>query len=103
MGRSSFRGTLHLSKMGRRAVRWSRPLEGTPQTVTSRREADGWYVCFSCADVPVEPRPLTRQETGIDVGLESFATLATGRQVATPRSFRVAARNLTRAQRRVRR
>ena len=48
-------GFLVLSKIGRVAVRWSRPIEGTPKTVTISREADGWYVCFSCADVPVQP------------------------------------------------
>jgi len=46
-------GFLVLSKIGRVAVRWSRPIEGTPKTVTLSREADGWYVCFSCAAVPV--------------------------------------------------
>ena len=35
---------LVLSKIGRIAVRWSRPLVGTPKTVTISREADGWYV-----------------------------------------------------------
>ncbi len=35
-------GFLVLSKIGRFAVRWSRPLEGTPRTVTISREADGW-------------------------------------------------------------
>jgi putative transposase len=65
-------GFLVLSKIGRVAMRWSRSLEGTPKTVTISREADGWYVCFSCADVPVQPLPLTSQETGIDLGLESF-------------------------------
>jgi hypothetical protein len=34
-------GCLVLSKIGRLAVRWSRPLEGTPKTVTISREADG--------------------------------------------------------------
>jgi putative transposase len=34
-------GFLVLSKIGRIAVRWSRPLEGTPKTVTIRREAAG--------------------------------------------------------------
>ena len=48
-------GFLVLSKIGRIAVRWSRPLEGTPKTVTISKEADGWYVCFSCADVPMQP------------------------------------------------
>ena len=95
------KGCLILSKIGRLAMRWSRPLEGTPKTVTIRREADGWYVCFSCADVPAQPLPLTGQKTGIDLGLESFATLADGSQIANPRIFRVAELNLKRAQRRV--
>jgi putative transposase len=94
-------GFLVLSKIGRIAMRWSRPLEGTPKTVTIRREADGWYVTFSCADVPIQPLPLTGQDTGIDLGLESFATLADGSQIANPRIFRVAELNLKRAQRRV--
>jgi putative transposase len=33
---------LSLSKIGRMALRWSRPLEGTPKTVTISQEADGW-------------------------------------------------------------
>jgi putative transposase len=33
---------LVLAKIGRRAVRWSRPLDGTPKTVPISREADGW-------------------------------------------------------------
>src|SRR5258707_4899657 len=94
-------GCLVLSKIGRIAVRWSRPLEGTPKTVTLSKEADGWYVCISCAEVLVTPLAPTGQDTGIDLGLESFATLADGSQIANPRIFRVAEMNLKRAQRRV--
>jgi putative transposase len=94
-------GFLVLSKIGRIALRWSRPIEGMPKTVTISREADGWYATISCADVPVKPQPLTGQETGIDLGLESFATLADGTQIANPRIFCVAERHLRRAQRRV--
>ena len=56
-------------------------MAGTPKTVTISRAADGWYVGISCADVPEEPLPLTGQETGIDLGLESFATLADGTMI----------------------
>jgi putative transposase len=94
-------GFLVLSKIGRLAVRWSRAIEGTPKTVTVSREADGWYACFSCEGVPIQPLPLAGQETGIDLGLESFATLADGSQIANPRILRLAERNLKRAQRRV--
>jgi putative transposase len=94
-------GALVLSKIGRISVHWSRPLEGTPKTVTLSREADGWYVAISCVDVPMQPLPLTGQETGIDLGLASFATLADGRQIANPRVFQLAQMRLRRAQRRV--
>jgi putative transposase len=35
-------GFLVLSKIGRSGVRWSRPIAGTPKTVTISHEADGW-------------------------------------------------------------
>ncbi len=62
---------------------------------------DGWYVAISCADVPVHPLPSTGQETGIDLGLESFATLATGQRICTPAYYRKAEAYLRRCQRRV--
>jgi putative transposase len=94
-------GFLVLSKIGRIAVRWSRPIEGAPKTVTVSREADGWYVCFSCADVPAQPLPSTGQETGIDLGIEAFATLSTGARIFNPGWYRKAERALKTAQRRV--
>jgi putative transposase len=94
-------GFLILSKIGRIAVRWSRPIEGTPKTVTICREADGWYVCFSCMDVPVQPLLATGQETGIDLGIEAFATLSTGTRIFNPGWYRKAERALKTAQRRV--
>jgi putative transposase len=77
-------GVLVLAKIGHVAVRWSRPLEGTPKMVMVSREADGWYACFSCAQVPIKPLPLTGEDTGIDLGLEAFATLADGSQSPPP-------------------
>jgi putative transposase len=94
-------GLLVLAKIGQIAIRWSRPIEGTPKTVTVCREADGWYVAISCAEVPTRPLPLTGEQTGIDLGPESFATLANGSQMAHPRIFREAERHLRCAQRRV--
>jgi putative transposase len=94
-------GFLVLSKMGRIAVRWSRPMKGTPKTVTISKEADGWYVCFSCADVPVQPLPATAQETGIDLGIEAFATLSDGARIFSPGWYRRTERALKTAQRRV--
>jgi putative transposase len=94
-------GFLVLSKIGRIAVRWSRPLKGTPKTVTVSLEIDGWYVCFSCADVPVQPLSSTSQETGVDLGLEAFATLSDGTRIFNPGWHRKAERALKAAQRRI--
>jgi putative transposase len=94
-------GLLVLSKIGRVVMRWSRPIEGTPKTVTISREADGWYASISCADVPVEPLPPTGQETGIDLGIEAFATYSDGTRVLHPGWYRKAERALKTAQRRV--
>jgi putative transposase len=94
-------GFLVLSKIGRVAVRWSRPLEGTSKTVTVSKEADGWYVCFSSADVPIRPLPYTGLETGVDLGIEAFATLSDGTRIFSPGWYRKAERALKTAQRRV--
>jgi putative transposase len=94
-------GYLVLSKIGRIAVHWSRPIQGTIKTVTISKESDGWYACFSCAAVPTQPLLPTGQETGIDLGLEAFATLADGEVVENPRHYHKAERELAKAQRRV--
>jgi putative transposase len=94
-------GFLILSKIGRIAVRWSRPLEGTPKTVTISREADGWYASFSCVDVSIRSLPATGQETGIDLGIEAFVTLSNGTRIFSPGWYRKTERALKTAQRRV--
>ena len=94
-------GFLVLSKIGRIAVRWSRPVEGTPKTVTISREVDGWYVCYlvcGCANTAIAA---TGQETGIDLGMEAFATLSDGTRIFHPGWYRKAERALKTAQRRV--
>jgi putative transposase len=94
-------GFLVLSKIGRISVRWSRPLDGTPKTVTISQEADGWYVAFSCAEVPTQSLPRTGRETGIDVGLKVFLITSEGDAVENPRHHRKAEKRLKKAQRRV--
>ena len=78
-------GAVVVSKIGRLGVRWSRPIGGTITTGTISKEADGWSVCFSCAEVPVEPLPRTGKETGIDGGLKVLLITADGDSVKNPR------------------
>jgi putative transposase len=94
-------GDLILSKIGRMAVRWSRPVAGTIKTVTLSREADGWYMSCSCAEVSTQPVPLTGRETGIDVGLAVFLITAEGAVVANPHHRRTAEQGLKKAQQHV--
>jgi putative transposase len=92
---------LSRSKIGRIPLRLHRPLAGTPKTVTISHEADGWYVCISCAEVPAHPLPPTGGETGIDVGLKAFLVTADGVFVENPRYHRKSERYLAKCQQRV--
>jgi len=97
-------GVLSLSKIGRICVRLHRPLEGIPKTVMISRQADGWYVCISCAKVATAPLPRTGRETGIDLGLKVFLITADGQAgevIENPRHYRKAEQQLAKAQRRV--
>lgn len=94
-------GRLYLSKIGGVKIKLHREIQGTIKTVTIKREADRWYAVFSCENVPANPLPKLDKEVGIDVGLESFATLSDGTQIENPRWYRQAQRGLRRAQRKV--
>ncbi|HEV8192073.1 MAG TPA: transposase [Ktedonobacterales bacterium] len=97
-------GCLVLSKIGRVAVRWSRPggpWEGTPKTITISQEADGWYAILACADAPAQPLPPTGRETGIDVGLKVLLVTAEGEAVENPRLHHRGEQKLAEANKRV--
>jgi len=91
---------LRIQGMGHVKVKRHRPVEGRIKTVTIKRECGKWYACFS---VEYEAKPLPKRETeiGLDVGLESFATLSSGKSVSNPRWYGQAQARLRRAQRRV--
>ncbi|GIW16804.1 MAG: transposase [Tepidiforma sp.] len=92
---------LILSKLGSIKVVLHRPIEGTIKTVTIRRASTGkWYACFS-VEVEPSPQPVPDAAVGIDVGLESFATLSNGEKIANPRFFRREEKALAKAQRRL--
>jgi putative transposase len=92
---------LNLSKIGVVKVVLHRPIAGTIKTLTIRRSTTGrWYACFS---VEYDPDPQPQKETvvGVDVGLESFATLSNGEKIENPRFFRTDERALAKVQRRL--
>ncbi|HWQ34337.1 MAG TPA: transposase [Blastocatellia bacterium] len=93
-------GKLKIQGAGHIKVKLHRPIVGTIKTVTIKREAGKWYVCFS---VEYEPAPLphSAEAVGLDVGLSAFVTLSDSTEVENPRHYREAQARLRRAQRKV--
>jgi putative transposase len=94
---------LHLSKIGKVKLNLSRPIEGEIKTCTIKREADGWYVIFAVEEPKKEVAPAPKESVGVDVGIESFATLSDDEAapIENPQYFRGAEKDLKKAQRRV--
>ena len=92
---------LVLSKIGSVRMRLSRPIEGKIKTCTITKEADGWYVCFACEVEPQRIKHPSTETVGVDVGIESFATLSTGEQIENPKFLRASEIDLKKAQRKV--
>ncbi|HEV3438089.1 MAG TPA: transposase [Gemmata sp.] len=78
---------LRLSGIGRIAVRWHRPMEGTIKTLRVTRKAGKWYASF-CCEVEIQPLPDLKAEVGIDVGLSNLLVLSTGEKIENPRWYR---------------
>ena len=96
-------GRLYLQGVGEVKVKWHRslPPDATIKTVTAKREAGRWYVCFSVEVAEPEPMPTCDLVVGIDMGLTTFATLSDGTEITNPRHFRAAERRLRLAQRKL--
>jgi putative transposase len=93
-------GKLRIQGAGHIKVKMHRPVEGEIKTVTIKREAARWFVCFS-VERNGQPLPASNRATGIDVGLNSFAVLADGTEIPNPRHYRNAEARLRRCQRKV--
>jgi putative transposase len=91
---------LNLSKIGTIKIKIHRPLDGTVKNCTIRRQAGKWYVCFVCK---TEPKPLkkSKKSIGIDVGINSFATLSNGEKIDNPCFFKTDQKALAKAQRKL--
>src|SRR6202171_754322 len=94
-------GRRYLQGVGDLKLKWHRPLpaDATIKTVTAKREAGRWFVCFSVEVLDPEPVPQCDRAVGIDVGLTTFAVLSDGAEIANPRYYRAAERRLRIAQR----
>ena len=93
-------GKVFLPKIGVVSYIKSREMLGTIKRASIIKELDGWYIAFA-VEVIQAPLPPAIGNIGIDVGLESFATLSTGEKIAPPRALRRRERRLKRLQRAV--
>jgi putative transposase len=93
---------LTLNKVGAVRVRLHRLVKGKIRRVTVRRNSLGkWFVCF-IVESPFAHVPFkSGSVVGVDVGLESFATLSNGEKIRNPRFFRIEECNLAKVQRRL--
>ena len=89
---------LKLQGVGQIKVKLHRKIAGKIKTVTVKREAGKWHVCFS-VECEAAPLPESAAVVGVDVGLTAFATLSDGTEIENPRHYRKAQARLRRAQR----
>ena len=80
-------------------LHWSRPLPGTPTTVTVSQDTAGRYLVSCLVEGEVGVRPAVDALVGVDVGLRDVAVLSTGEKIANPRHLQRSGRRLKQAQR----
>lgn len=94
---------LRVQNVGKLKVKWHRdfPEGSTIKDVVLTKHSDGkWFATFRLEVPESEPAQHLGPEVGIDVGLESFATLSTGEKVENPRWYRKQEQRLKQTQRR---
>lgn len=92
---------VHLQGIGQVKVELHRQVVGRVKTIQIKRQGRRWMLVLSCDDVPTNPLPVTDRQTGIDVGIVSFAITSDGEHVDNPRWGRQAADRLATAQQRL--
>lgn len=100
IGRVSVEGKkVRVPKLGLVRFQKYRNLGGKIRDARISLKAGHWWVSFSC-DLGVAPpkKPVTRA-VGIDLGLQSFATLSDGQKIVNPRFFHKGEELLARRQR----
>jgi putative transposase len=112
MGFEVKENTIYLSKIGEVYMVKHRPIKGRVKRVCIRRKNSKWYACLT---VEYDEKIMSGQKkdypsTGIDMGLDSFATLSTkgmydfpsdGYKIPNPRFFRIEEQALAKAQRKL--
>jgi len=89
---------LCLSKIGDIKIRLHRPLRGQTKTLTIKQRPSGkWYAVFSCV-VETQSKEKPHKDIGIDVGLNTYATLSDETRIENPRLYRKSEKKLAKLQ-----
>lgn len=96
------RNHIALPKLGNVRAKVSRPLQGRFMSVTVSLDAVGrYFATFPCTDVPSKDAIAADREVGIDLGVETLATLSDGTKIGNPRHLKKYEHRLAREQRRL--
>ncbi len=78
---------LRLSRVGTVKILMHREIDGNIKTLTIKKEAGKYYAIFSVQKDVEIPKVNNTKPVGIDMDLESFATLSDGRKIIKPDFF----------------
>ena len=96
------RNHIALPKLGNVRAKVSRPLQGRFMSVTVSLDAVGrYFATFLCTDVPSKDAIAADREVGIDLGVETLATLSDGTKIGNPRHLKKYEHRLAREQRKL--
>lgn len=98
-GFSLGRNMLRLTKIGGVRIELHRPIEGMTKTLTIKREAGQYFAVFSTISEMEPPKVKDANPVGIDMGLETFATISDGRKITKPNFAKMNERHIAKWQR----
>ena len=76
---------VELSRIGNIKIKLHRATQGNIKTCTLKKSGSQWFVIFTSEITQATPERPFCCATGIDLGLESFATLSNGEKISNPR------------------
>jgi putative transposase len=80
---------VYLAKIGEIKTKWSRPLPSEPSSVTVIKDCAGRYFLSFVVEVePITVEPKS-QGVGVDLGIETLATLSAGEKIKAPDTQRL--------------
>ena len=77
--------SIKIPQVGDIRMRGGRPIQGTPKTVTVKRDGKRWTARVVCEIGPAPEKKAVATAVGIDLGLTNFVTLSDGQAIENPR------------------